>query len=143
MAGKIVVGADSSPGAVAALRWALNEARIRDASVEVVHAWQYPYMADMAYLAAAQIDRTELQADAKAQITTALERAGADEDVRIEEYVAEGSAAMVLVERARDADLLVVGTRGHGGFAGLLLGSVSQQVAHHAPCPVVIVPLEE
>ena len=61
-------------------------------------------------------------------------------DVRGE--LVEGPPASGLLEAARDADLLVVGSRGHGGFASLLLGSVSQQVSHHAPCPVVIVPEE-
>ena len=61
-------------------------------------------------------------------------------DIEFEKIIAEGSAAQVLVEGAQGADLLVVGTRGHGGFAGLLLGSVCQQIAHHAPCPIVIVP---
>jgi nucleotide-binding universal stress UspA family protein len=60
-------------------------------------------------------------------------------DIRIERRVVEGAAAAVLVEESRGADLLVVGSRGHGGFAQLLLGSVSQQCAHHAECPVVIV----
>jgi nucleotide-binding universal stress UspA family protein len=60
-------------------------------------------------------------------------------DVEIERRVIEGAAAAVLVEESRGADLLVVGSRGHGGFAQLLLGSVSQQCAHHAECPVVIV----
>ena len=57
----------------------------------------------------------------------------------IERRVVEGAPATVLVDESRQADLLVVGSRGHGGFAGLLLGSVSQQCAHHAACPVVIV----
>jgi nucleotide-binding universal stress UspA family protein len=61
-------------------------------------------------------------------------------DVAIEGRAMEGPAATVLIESARGADLLVLGTRGHGGFSGLLLGSVSQQVSHHAPCPLVLVP---
>ena len=60
----------------------------------------------------------------------------------VERRVVEGAAASVLVDESRDAELLVVGSRGHGGFAGLLLGSVSQQCAHHATCPVVIIPRE-
>lgn len=65
---------------------------------------------------------------------------GVTPGVEVEQSVLEGTPAQVLVEAAQGADLLVVGTRGHGGFTGLLLGSVSQQAAHHAPCPVVIVP---
>jgi nucleotide-binding universal stress UspA family protein len=61
------------------------------------------------------------------------------DDVKIERRVVEGPAASVLVDESRAADLLVVGSRGHGGFTGLLLGSVSQQCAQHAECPVVIV----
>jgi nucleotide-binding universal stress UspA family protein len=67
------------------------------------------------------------------------EVAGPDPEVEVETVAVHGSAAHSLVEAAANADLLVVGSRGHGGFAGLLLGSVSQQCAHHAPCPVVIV----
>lgn len=65
--------------------------------------------------------------------------AGEGETVPIEQIVADGPPAQVLVEAAKDADLLVVGSRGHGGFAGLLLGSISQQCAHHATCTVAIV----
>ena len=67
------------------------------------------------------------------------EIAGGDPHASIERVVAEGPAGQVLVEAAKEADLLVVGSRGHGGFAGLLLGSVSQQCAHHASCAIVIV----
>jgi nucleotide-binding universal stress UspA family protein len=65
------------------------------------------------------------------------------EGVKIQRAIAEGPAATVLREAAEGADLLVVGTRGRGGFSGLLLGSVSSQCVHHAPCPVVVVPPEE
>ena len=66
-------------------------------------------------------------------------RSSEGDGVEIERRVVEGAPGAVLVEESRGADLLVVGSRGHGGFAGLLLGSVSQQCAHHAECPVVIV----
>ena len=71
--------------------------------------------------------------------TAGLEAEAEAEGIEIERRVVEGGAARVLVDAAADGDLLVVGSRGHGGFAGLLLGSVSQQCAHHAHCPVVIV----
>lgn len=141
MAGRIVVGVDGSAGADAALHWAVHEARLRGATIEAVHAWTYPYVADVAYLARASIDRAEVEGSAKEVLREALHRVlGPDGDVRVEEIVSEGSAAHILTETAKGADLVVVGTRGHGGFSGLLLGSVSQQVVHHAPCPVVVVP---
>lgn len=141
MSGRIVVGVDGSPGSDAALRWALTEAHLRGASIDAVHAWTYPYVADVAYLARASIDREEVAASAKEVLREALARV-ADEakGIRIDEIVVEGSASHMLTEAAKGADLLVLGTRGHGGFSGLLLGSVSQQAAHHATCPVVIVP---
>ena len=85
---------------------------------------------------------SQLIAGAEAVLDDSLARAdldGTDHEARFE----IGSAAVRLVEIARGADLLVVGSRGRGGFAGLLLGSVSQQCAHHAPCPIVIVPARD
>jgi nucleotide-binding universal stress UspA family protein len=79
--------------------------------------------------------------DASEFVTREVERVRAEAgDVEIEARPIEGPAASVIVEAAKGADLLVLGTRGHGGFSGLLLGSVSQQVSHHAPCPLVLVP---
>jgi nucleotide-binding universal stress UspA family protein len=71
-----------------------------------------------------------------------VSEAGAD-DVTVEQRLVDAPAAAALIEAAKDAELLVVGSRGHGGFTGLLLGSVSQQVANHAPCPVVIIRASE
>jgi nucleotide-binding universal stress UspA family protein len=76
---------------------------------------------------------------AEALLAEAVAEATAAGDVTIEQRVVEGPAATALIEAAKGAELLVVGSRGHGGFTGLLLGSVSDQVANHAPCPVVIV----
>lgn len=142
MAG-IVVGIDGSTNARRALEWAAGEARIRGARLVAVLAWDAP-VATFSSVAlasgdAAQLD--ELAAEASQRLAAAL--AGAEEaltGLEVESLVAEGSPAKILLEAARDADLLVVGTRGHGGLAGLVLGSVSQQCAHHSPCPVVIVP---
>jgi nucleotide-binding universal stress UspA family protein len=146
MAGRIVVGVDGSAGSDTALAWAIDEARLRGASIEAVHAWTYPYVADVAYMARAALDRGDLENTAKEVVTDALRRMAGEgpgsggEGVAIHAAVVEGSAAHALTEAAAGADMVVLGTRGRGGFAGLLLGSVSQQVSHHSPCPVVIVP---
>lgn len=137
--GRIVVGVDGSPEAAAALQWALDEARLRKASLEVVHAWQFPAAVDLVGAAADDLvrDMQQAAADLLDRVTDAV--AGADPDVEVERHVVEGGAAASLVNAAASADLLVVGTRGRGGFAGLLLGSVAHQCLHHAPCPVVVV----
>lgn len=139
---KIVVGIDGSEESLAAVRWAVDEARHRDASVDVVHVWHYVYLGDpLGVSAVASADNIE--ESARLVIDEALTHAGADgEAVGITGRAIEGAAAKVLLEEAATADLLVVGRRGRGGFIGLLLGSVAQQVAHHAPCPVVIVPTD-
>jgi nucleotide-binding universal stress UspA family protein len=131
----IVVGVDDSSAAKAALRFALEEARFRQARLRAVHAiggfGSYPSLAvDVGAVHQAAEELLE---------ELASEVAGDGETVEIERRVVEGAPGAVLVEDSRSADLLVVGSRGHGGFAGLLLGSVSQQCAHHAECPVVIV----
>jgi nucleotide-binding universal stress UspA family protein len=139
----IVVGVDQSEGAKAALRFALEEARLRQAKLRVVHAWQFGYIGAPGFegsLPAVGGDLAEFHEAAEAALDETLRGVGADADgVAIERRVDQGAAAAVLVEESRSADLLVVGSRGHGGFAQLLLGSVSQQCAQHAFCPVVIV----
>ncbi len=137
----IVVGVDGSPESHEALRWAVREARLRGATLRVVHAWLMPVaFAGGAPGFALPVTHTEFEQDGRRVLNEAL-AAAADEvaGVELERQVVEGSAARCLVRAAEGADLLVVGSRGHGGFAGLLLGSVGQQCAHHAPCPVVIV----
>lgn len=140
MPGTIVVGVDDSEGSHAALRWAIEEAGIRDATVRAVYAWQYPYVGELAGIAAAAISYEQLEDDAKQVLDRVLADVDAG-DVPIDRSVGHGGAANVLLDAAKDATLLVVGSRGRGGFAGLLLGSVSQQVVHHATCPVVVVPV--
>jgi nucleotide-binding universal stress UspA family protein len=139
----IVVGVDASQEAQAALRFAVAEAKLRGATLRAVHAWHF------SQLAAAGIEGSyvgfnrELEERGRAAMATLDATLGEVEadlvDVQLERRAAEGSPAALLVEESRGADLLVVGSRGLGGFAGLLLGSVSQQCAHHAACPVVIV----
>jgi nucleotide-binding universal stress UspA family protein len=138
--GLIVVGIDGSDHSKEALRWALDEARLRGAALRVVTAWTAPVYIGYAAVSGAAIDPSLFQEAAGEQVEkTVKEVVGDVTDVQIERKTVEGTAALVLVEEAQEADLLVVGSRGHGGFAGLLLGSASQQCAQHATCPVVIV----
>ena len=147
----VVVGVDGSTGAGHALRWALNEARLRKAPLRAVHAWtfgyyggpieDYPYWgASLGAYTALGLDLKDVQRAAEELLERALADAGADaSDTTIDRQVIQGAAAEVLVGAVTTDDLLVVGSRGHGGFTDLLLGSVSQQCVHHAPCPVVVV----
>ena len=139
----VVVGVDESDGARKAFEWAVGEAKARDGRVVLVHAYQplsgyYPYSAvDGQHL------RAGIEDEARQAAEDFVKRLLADvpsDDVPIEPVVTRGRASEALLARADDADVIVVGSRGHGGFAGLLLGSVSQQVVNHATCPVVVVP---
>ena len=141
----IVVGVDSSASAKAALRFALEEAHLRGARVRVVHAWQFrpPYgrsvgVEGVPLVLGANLDGYSRAASAELDAIVAEAALGAG-GFGIEKRVEQGDPATVLIDQSRDADLLVVGSRGHGGFASLLLGSVSQVCAQHAACPVVIV----
>lgn len=137
---RIVVGVDSSEGSVRALEWAVAEGVLRGATVEAVHVWELPVFAATP-LGDLPLDRGDVAADAQ-QVFDGIVDAVDSEGLRtpIVRTVVAGGPASELLAAAADADLLVVGSRGRGGFAGLLLGSVSQQVSQHAPCPVVIVP---
>ena len=140
MTKKIVVGVDGSPGSRRALEWAVREAARRDAELVVLHAWHFPSAAYVPYVPASSITVGVME-EAGEKLLAEMEAAmEIPPTLRIRHLVVEGSAAPKLVHEAADADLLVVGSRGRGGFSGLLLGSVSQQCAHHAPCPVVIIP---
>jgi nucleotide-binding universal stress UspA family protein len=138
----IVVGVDGSESAREALRWALAEARLRNVPVRVVSAW---HVAPLAYgapgfaIADRELFDSFRVAAEQAMDETLDALADAAKGVQVEKSVIEGNAPHALVEAAHDAELLVVGSRGHGEVTGLLLGSVSFQVAHLAPCPVVIV----
>lgn len=135
----VVVGVDGSKCADEALAFAANEAALRQVPLRVVSAWEIPALVDlgMANLGAIAED---LAQETQSIVTRAIERAIAlAPALHCEGKVAEGQAADVLVREAQDAALLVVGHRGRGGFAELLLGSVSQQVVQHARCPVAVV----
>jgi nucleotide-binding universal stress UspA family protein len=153
VAGRIVVGIDGSQASKDALSWAVAEARLRGDTVVAIHAWTQPFPASVAYPTAAAfpgvpvtpVDDDLADAVRKGAEELLAEAASQAErgDVPIEQRLVDGPAASALIEAAKGAELLVVGSRGHGGFTELLLGSVSQQVANHAPCPVVIVRARE
>lgn len=135
--GRVVVGVDGSEPARRALLWAAEEARRREAALEIVHCW-HPRMGLPLGPAVSATDRVSLEAAAHAVVTAAL-RAVNGRPGHAEAILVEGPAASTLLGASDGADLVVVGTRGHGGFPGLLLGSVSTHVLHHAQCPTVIV----
>jgi nucleotide-binding universal stress UspA family protein len=132
---RIVVGVDGFDSSKAALRWAIHQAKLTGAVVEAITAWHVP--AGTGWIPAA--DMPDYQEDAFAVLAEAVDEiATVNPDVRVCPHVVEGRAGQVLVDAADGADLLVVGSVGHGGLAGTLLGSVGQYCAHNAACPVVI-----
>ena len=136
----IVVGVDGSGSSSEAIRWAAEEARIRGSRVEAVYAWQSPLVTGLLYIPPDLLDPDALEGHAREIVEAAVTEAGDLPDgVEIESRAVEGVPTKVLIDASRDAELLVLGSRGHGGFHGLLLGSVGQQCVQHAVCPVVIV----
>ena len=144
---RIVVGVDGSPASQAALRFAVEEARLRDASVVAVHAWMFvpaPQIGEPGMIPMATEDIAgELGAEraaAQRELDNGVALAFSGSPPReIESRLVEGDAGEVLAAEAGNAELVIVGSRGRGGLKSALLGSVSQHVAHHAPCPVVVV----
>lgn len=137
MAQRIVVGVDGSDGALAALRWAAAEAAQWDADVVAVQAWEFT---PLIVATEAPIDLAELRRETDELLDRQVRECFGDREARVERRVVEDLPARAVLEAAEGADLIVVGSRGRGGLKGLLLGSVSQKVASHAPCPVVVVP---
>jgi nucleotide-binding universal stress UspA family protein len=143
MSGRLVVGVDGSGTATLAVRWAAREAALRGAILELVSAWEIPVTGvgfgyGLAPIPEEMLKGLERGAEELVAAAAEIARTEAPEAV-VESRVVEGPAASALLEASKDADMLVVGSRGMGGFRELLLGSVSQQCAHHAACPVVIV----
>jgi nucleotide-binding universal stress UspA family protein len=137
----VVVGIDGSPESEAALRFAFEEARLRGLELRVVCAWEPPSAVYVGEAFAPTADAfIEAERHAEDVLRAALEGLPAGSGVPIEAVSVEGHPASMLVEQAGDAVLLVVGSRGRGAAKGLLLGSVSQEIAHHARCPLTIVP---
>ena len=138
---RIVVGVDGSPSSRAALRWAVGQARLTGGTVDAVIAWQIPLMLENYSWAPIGVEEArDFAEDARKRLDAAIgeEVRPADSEL-VRSQVVRGHPAQVLLDAAADADLLVVGSRGHGSFAGALLGSVSQYCAHHAHGPVLIV----
>lgn len=145
---RVVVGLDGSPAALAALRFGVEEARMREATLQVVHASEAPEWSGTpgGYVVvgepAASHDLAGIEESYAEAATQALRTQIEAVDTSGVEVVVDavsGDPARALLDAADGADLLVVGSRGRGGFKGLILGSTSQKVAHHASCPVVIV----
>ena len=136
---RIVAGVDGSHPSLEALRWAIGQAELTGSSVDAVIAWQ-PSAASGLGWGAAMVGQTEYAELAEKTLAEAISRvADPASRVTVRPMVGEGNAAQVLLDASAGADLLVVGSRGHGGFAGALLGSVSQHCTHHAHCPVVVI----
>lgn len=133
----VVVGVDGSEISEAALAWAATEASLRDVPLEVVLTWEYPPSYGWAPMWPADMD---LGADAaKVLDDTVTAVLGDEPPVAVTKRVMRGHPAPVLHELSHNALLLVVGSRGHGGFSGMIIGSVSEYLAAHAHCPVTIV----
>ena len=141
----ILVGVDGSSSAQRALEWALTEAKLRKAKLRVIGAWEVPvsmYTEGAVFL----LPAPEFEKGTTDMLTTAVDEAVAKlgaGDVVIEPLTINGRPSQILLDQAKDAEMIVVGNRGRGGFTSLLLGSVSSQVVHHASCPVVVVPSPE
>ena len=139
--GRVVVGVDGSPASEEALAWAAREANVRGARLDVVHAWTMPEVTGQ-YGAPFVGDPDALQQASQALLEDMVEGLADERDGGPPELLLQsvgGPAAPALLQCAAHADLLVVGARGLGGLGGVLLGSVSRQCAHHAPCPTVVV----
>ena len=134
---RIVVGVDGSAGSYLAMEWAMTEAQLRAASLDVVYAWHPPFGSYVALDDEMREGSQEVLAEAEEELSDM------DGSVITEGHVVEARAAPGLLEASEGADLLVVGSRGRNGFTGLLLGSVSQACITHATCPVAVIRTEE
>jgi nucleotide-binding universal stress UspA family protein len=136
----VVVGVDGSDGSRRALTWAAAEAAKHRTDLVVLNVWEFPLLPPVGSGSVPLGGVPDLSDPAAEQLLQVIsEELGEDPPVRVWPRVKRGRPVEVLVEQSAAADLLVVGTRGHGGFAGLLLGSVSRHVVAYAQCPVTVV----
>jgi nucleotide-binding universal stress UspA family protein len=144
---RIVVGLDDSDQAAAALRWALAEGVLRNATVEVVHAWTPPLSAlPFGATLVIPVDEAAIDSAARASVDAIVDKALGQMDEAPHEVlrtILPGGAATTLVEVAEGADMIVVGSHGRSGLSRIVLGSVAMAVVNHAPCPVVVVRLPD
>jgi nucleotide-binding universal stress UspA family protein len=134
---RIVVGVDGSDASEAALTWAIRQAKLTGAVVDAIIAWQLPLALRTPWPPELT---TDFEGNARHTLTRTIKKVRhVTSGVKIRPSLTEGNPTQVLLDAAKGADLLVVGARGHGGYAGALLGSVGQHCVHHAHCPVVIV----
>lgn len=133
---EIVVGVDGSDTSVRALQWAVTEARLRTAEVRVVTAWSFPALAALPVPGPNWSDLQQMAESTARGVVAQVGAAG----LQVTTQIAQGRAAEALAAASAAADLLVVGSRGQGGFRGLLLGSVSREILHRATVPTVVVP---
>jgi len=133
----IVVGVDGSESSLQALQWAVGLTDATGAKLEAVMAWEWPNVWGPTPTWPPDQDPAEETRKLLAQAVDSVLGPGSAQ--KVQQVVTEGHAASVLIAASEHADLLVVGSRGHGTFAGALLGSVSQHCVTHAVCPVVVV----
>ncbi|TCC24771.1 universal stress protein [Kribbella speibonae] len=136
----VVVGVDGSKASARAIDFAFEQAEDLHAEVVAVHTWTSPFLTYDEGASMLQFDEEKVREEARLLVAESVAGAAAEHpDVRWTTELASGSAARALIRRAESADLVVVGSRGRGGFTGLLLGSVGQSVLHHAHCPIAVV----
>jgi nucleotide-binding universal stress UspA family protein len=134
---RIVVGVDGSPLAESALEFAIEEARLRNASLHVTYA--YPAMGSGLTGSTGKDYYEQVENDARELLQGLVAAAPSTEGVDVEWVAVPGNPSEVLIEASKEAVLLVVGSRGVGGFMGLVMGSVSTQCVHYSHCPVLVV----
>ncbi|NUR94503.1 MAG: universal stress protein [Kribbellaceae bacterium] len=136
----VVVGVDGSKASAKAIDFAFDQAEALHAQVVAVHGWTSPFLTYADGASMLEFDADKIREETRLLVAESVAGAAADHpDVKWTTELVMGSAGQALVLRSESADLVVVGTRGRGGFTGLLLGSVSQTVLHHTHCPIAIV----
>jgi len=136
----VAVGVDGSKASAKAIEFAFDQAEALHAQVVAVHAWTSPFLTHAGGPSMLQFDEEKIQEEARLLVAESVAGAAADHpDIQWSTELVRGSAAQALVRRSESADLVVVGSRGRGGFTGLLLGSIGQSVLHHTQCAIAIV----